>query len=154
MSSSSSSDSKLSSSSALIEGQKNLKNEKESFVEKTDSEVESESEEEVPKKKTPILNPTRELVNQLVLHHKIYTKTQKKIHRIQSELSREEVINRYTKLDLNNAQLRIDELRKKIIDYKTNFQHSHMENVVSRIILVIYIAYLMYGYISRMDLLK
>ena len=86
---------------------------------------ESESDDEpackvvIPRKKKRNSDSTSsELLAQLINQHKEYAKIQKKMYSIQTELAKEEITNRYTKLELNTSEVRVAELRTRISDTK------------------------------------
>lgn len=91
----------------------------------SESESESGSDEEackviIPKKKRSKENTSQELLRELLSQHKEVSKLQKKMYQLQSELDKEEISCRYTKLDLANAQARVIELREKILSINKN----------------------------------
>ena len=116
-------------SSELINFQHSLQNdeeEKKNFVSATvtsdDDDGDSSSDYDdreaikiVPPKK-PKKNSHIEtlLMEQLVSQQRAYLRAQKTIYKLRTEMDTEEVKTRYIKLDLNNAQVRIDELSKYV----------------------------------------
>lgn len=88
----------------------------------SDIEIESDSESEsetvtltIPPKKTKRENHIDFLLmEQLIKQQKAYLKAQKTIYKLQTEIDTEEVKTRYIKLDLNNAQVRIEDLNKYV----------------------------------------
>lgn len=101
--------------------QKELKNnddDKKHFINSNISDIDSdsgsESEIEQPlkivsrKKKSSHIDTM--LMEHLISQQKAFLKAKSKIYKLRNEIDTEEVKTRYIKLDLNNAQVKIDEL--------------------------------------------
>jgi hypothetical protein len=116
------------------------------------NEVSSESESDSESDSCKIIMPKRkkktdtsqEMLHQLLLQHKILSKTQKKMYKLQSEIDSEEVSTRYIKLELNNTQVKLEETKLKVKDCKTILSASQAENWITRIFLVLYMFYRLY----------
>jgi hypothetical protein len=96
--------------------------EKNQFINAGNSDSDSESESETVRlvlpKKTKREHPIDAmLMEQLIKQQKAYLKAQKTIYKLQTEIDTEEVKTRYIKLDLNNAQVRIEELNKYVMKF-------------------------------------
>ncbi len=79
------------------------------------------------------------LMNQLVNQQNAYLKAQKKIFKLQSTIDTEEVKSRYTVLELNNVQVKLDDNRAKFAVANKKLFCSRMENYISRVVLLVYI---------------
>lgn len=97
------------------------------------------------RKRTIIPDTSRELLFQLITQHQVLAKTQKNMYRLQAELDKEEISSRYTKLDLNNATVKISETKEKLVKVRHNLYHARIENWVSRVILFIYVLFQVYS---------
>jgi hypothetical protein len=109
---------------------------------------ESDSEQEsckiiLPKRKKNT-DTSQEMLHQLLLQHKMLSKTQKKMYKLQSEIDSEEVSTRYIKLELNNTQVILEETKLKFKDCKMILEVSRTENWITRIFLVLYMFYRFY----------
>lgn len=93
------------------------------FVNKDNSDSESsDSESETVRlsfpKKTKTTNPIDTMImEQLIKTQKSYLKAQKTIYKLQTEIDTEEVKTRYLKLDLNNAQVHNEELKRYVMRF-------------------------------------
>ena len=85
-----------------------------------------------PKKKN---NVDSILIAQLISQQQAYNKAQKIIYKLKTEIETEEVKTRYIKLDLNNAQVKIEELTEK----NKTMSKVWIENVCFRIIILFYV---------------
>lgn len=99
------------------------------------SESDSESEKEVVFKPTKVQKKSKTnnkidmmLMEQLVEQQKDNLKAQKKIFKLKNEIDKNEVHDRYLKLDLNNANLKVEELNATCSMYQKRFGASIMLN--------------------------
>jgi hypothetical protein len=100
----------------------------------------------VPSKKYRKSSDTsHEILSQLLLRSNELALTQKKLYKTKSALTKEEVICRYVKLDLNNFQLKVEEFKKKLVDCRKHLFFSRVENWINRIIIVMYILWVIYS---------
>lgn len=132
----------------------NDKDLKASFVQAENSETDSESESDacriiLPKKHKKNKNNNNELLYQLIKQHKVLSKTQKKMYEIQSELDKEEVINRYIKLDLNNSQVQCEELKNNLEEREGKLFNSQVENWVHRVVSAMFFLYHLYYFLTE-----
>ena len=127
--------------------QKHLNNDHETRSDYISAEIDSDSDSDfnqdefrvvLPKKKKKKGDVTTELVNQLVQYHSKLTNIHKKYYKLQSELDKEEICNRYTKLDLNNMQIKFDETFEKLILNRKMLRFSRLENWITRGVFALY----------------
>jgi septum formation topological specificity factor MinE len=136
--------------------QKNLNNDvdlKRSFIANDDICNSDEDEEDACK----IIFPTRskrtnndtsqELLFQLLKQTNSLSKTREKMYELQSEIDREEIITRYIKLDLNNAQVSFDEKKDELKLCNNKLKDALIENWVMRASGCAYIILHLYLYI-------
>ena len=69
------------------------------------------------------------------------TKAQKKIYALRAEKETEEIHSRYLKLDLNNAQVKVEELQQSEKNLSREIFRSRVENWFSRALVVLYLMY-------------
>lgn len=118
--------------------------------EESDSDSESDSETEeckivFPKHKQKKNDTSRELLYQLLQQNKQLIKARKKQYKLQSELHKEEVQSRYVKLELNNAHVVAEESKNKLKTTKKKLFRSQVENLIWRIIILIFLLYQLYS---------
>ncbi len=58
-----------------------------------------------------------------------YLKAQKTIYNLKNEIDTEEVRSRYLKLDLNNAQVKIVEMKQKLLKNQKDIHRSMIINI-------------------------
>lgn len=132
--------------SNLSSFQKNLKNNKEIQSDYLSAEFEDDEDDEqdevrvvIPNKKR--VDPSTELLNQLIKQNEALSNAQKKSYKLQSELDKEEIISRYIKLDLNNIQVKLDEMSTKMKIYKKSLFQAKVENWVTRMLILLYMVW-------------
>lgn len=134
--------------------QKNLDDDKEiqeSFIKADvlDNESESESESEykivLPKRSKKHSDTSQNLLHQLIYQNERLSKIQKRMYTIKAELDREEIINRYIKLDLNNSQINLKDMKYDFEVCNKELKYARIENWVSRISMLLYIVYIFFG---------
>jgi hypothetical protein len=105
----------------------------------------SESEKEVKVQKTVTKHRKVSngidmlLMEQYIQQQQQYLKAQKTIYKLKNEIDTEEVRSRYLKLDLNNAQVKIVEMKQKLLKNQNNIHRSTVINIflfVSTMLLV------------------
>jgi len=92
-----------------------IENDLENDLSEEESEILSPKKSKTKTSKTKSSKTTKVdamLMEQLIIQQKAYLKAQRTIYKLRNEIDTEEVKNRYVKLDLNNAQVRIGELTK------------------------------------------
>ena len=108
------------------------------FSENSDTDLSSEDEIQISKSKVkePISN---KLFHRLVEQQETINKIQKLVYKLKAELSTEEIEARYVKLDLNNAQVKIEDLKTKLKDTQDKLYLAKTETYVMRVIAVLYL---------------
>lgn len=105
----------------------------------------SESEKEVKVQKTVTKHRKVSngidmlLMEQYIQQQHQYLKAQKTIYKLKNEIDTEEVRSRYLKLDLNNAQVKIVEMKQKLLKNQSHIHRSFIINIflfVSTMLLV------------------
>jgi len=107
---------------------------KQNFIDGSVSDVSYDSEEDVqescrimvPKQKK-CRDPNTMLLSELIIQQKLYMKSQKKVFKLQNEINVEDVRTRYLKLDLNTAQVTIEEKEEEIKILKSTLSYPHRE---------------------------
>jgi hypothetical protein len=89
------------------------------------------------------------LMEQLILANQNVLKAQKKVYKLTSDLDIEEVKMRYLKLDLNNSDVKINELTNENKIVKQIYNKALIEIWFTRSILVLYFFLYIYAYFSR-----
>lgn len=118
---------------------------KHTFISKEVDSSESDSDSveiimpKIKRKKNSDTN--NELLFQLLHQSQLLSKTQKKMYKLQCEIDKDEISTRYIKLDLNNAQVKIEDLKDRFSVCKKTLSNVKFENTVLRCILVAYISY-------------
>jgi hypothetical protein len=129
---------------------------KSSFV---NAENVSESEEDsdddtckivIPKRKNKNKDTSQELLAQLMNQTQVLAKTQKKLYQLKSEINKEEITTRYIKLDLNNAQVKLDETKVKLKVVKKELLHARTENWSARALIIAYIFFHLYCFVQSL----
>lgn len=104
----------------------------------SDSDSDPENREEIIKV-LPVKKTSHKidaiLVEHLIQQQKAYLKAHKTIYKLRHEIDHEEIKSRYLKLDLNNAQVKIDELS----EYQKKYTQAYSVNVI---FLILFISYL------------
>jgi hypothetical protein len=99
-------------------------------VEESDEDSESEGIRIVAPKKTKKRSQIDTmLMEQLIAQQKAYLKAQKTIYKLRNEIDTEEVKTRYIKLDLNNAQVKVDELTLSQKEYRNKYYTAYTINI-------------------------
>ena len=141
-------------SNTLNDLQNNLNNDdevKSSYINSKLSESESDSSDSesekckviIPRRKKHF-NANQELLTQVFTLQQTVSKLHKKMYKIKGEIDSEEIKSRYTKLDLNNLQIKKESLLKDIKDLKLAYQQSNTENMLFRFFLCVYMLYRLY----------
>ena len=138
--------------------QRNLDNDREAKNLYVDAEVEEDEEESgsesgSDEEQIKIVAPRRKkkstmdtmLLGQSMSQQKELLKAQKLIYKLKAEINNEEVKTRYLKLDLNNAQVRLEE---ELVKNKQLFQ-AKVENAILRVFILLYILWSMYVKITH-----
>ena len=89
------------------------------------------------------------LLCQIINQQNTISKIQKKMYKLQSELDQEEIKSRYTRLELNNTQVDIDEYQDTIKNIKKNLYTSRIENWIVRIMSFMCIVIYIYEFIKH-----
>jgi hypothetical protein len=144
----------MSDQSSILSLQKNIKNSdsiKQNFINAHVSDSEG-SESEMEDKKRPIKTPHTikniSTIDMLIMEQYIdiqrqYLKSQKTIYKLKNEIDTEDVKTRYLKLDLNNAQVEIADLKIALDKSSKSLSKSMMFNAgFIMFFLVIAISYL------------
>lgn len=128
---------------------------KSSYVQ-TENDSDSDSDEDACK----IMLPTRskkkhtdtsqELLFQLIRQNQELSKTQKNLYKLQAEIDKEEVTNRYIKLDLNNTQVSLVEANEKIKTCKKELKSVYIENYMLRGFVILYITFRIYCFLNEL----
>lgn len=84
-------------------------------------------------------DPSTLLLEQLVAQQQAFLKSQRKVYKLKGEIDTNEVRERYLKLDLNNAQVEVEELKEKKKNTEKNMFYARVENWVVRLTLLAYI---------------
>lgn len=110
-------------------------------VEESDSEDSEEEDTEAikivpPKKAKKQSHIDKMLMTQLVAQQKAYLRAQKTIYKLRTEIDTEEVKSRYIKLDLNNAQVKIEELGA--------YQGKYYKSIIVNVIMLVFILYTLF----------
>ena len=123
---------------------------KESFINADNESIsDSSSDEEpckliIPKRKNKKSDTSSELLSQLINQHKDLSLAQKKLFKFKNELNALEITSRYVKLDLNNAQVKIEENNIKFKEYKDTLYKTNIENMFHRILWFVLILFRFY----------
>ena len=123
---------------------------KESFINADNESIsDSSSDEEpckliIPKRKNKKSDTSSELLSQLINQHKDLSLAQKKLFKVKNELNALEITSRYVKLDLNNAQVKIEENNIKFKEYKDTLYKTNIENMFHRILWFVLILFRFY----------
>lgn len=89
--------------------------------------------------KDPISN---KMFQRLLEQQEALAKAQKLVYKLKSDLNTEEIQARYVKLDLNNAQVKIEELETRQKDIERQLYNSRTENYASRGIICVYLLWM------------
>lgn len=90
---------------------------------------------------------SQELLFQLLKQHKKLLKTQKRMYKLQSEFDKEEIKGRYVKLDLNNAQVSVEESKEKLKINSDLLFKSRVENCIWRVSFLLHIVIQIYLFV-------
>jgi hypothetical protein len=118
---------------------------KKAFIisENSDSDLDISSDEETKISKSKCKETiSNKLFHRLVEQQDAISKIQKLVYKLKAELSTEEVQARYVKLDLNNAQVKIEELESKLKDTEDKLYMAKTENYVMRAVAVLYLLWI------------
>ena len=137
--------------------QKNLdknKELKEFFVsaEKDEESEESDSSDSegkemkivLPKRKKKNADTSQELLFQLINQHKTLSMAQKKLYKVKTQLESLEITSRYVKLDLNNAQVKLEEMTDDLKNCRESIVKSNNEKAVFRCIFLAWLIFQVY----------
>jgi len=123
----------------------------------SDSEVESDTENgqecrlslapRRSKGKTPSIDMV--LMEQLMNLNKDYLKSQKKIFKLQSEIDVEDVKTRYVKLDLNNSEVKNEELKESVHNLSRKLLYSQAENWLSRTVFLVFVLWVVVTSVTK-----
>jgi len=112
------------------------------------SDSDSDSEEYTPpivikkkKKKVNKKESSMDLLERLIQQQESFLKVQKKVYKLESELTFEETKSRYIKLDLNNAVVKYEEESEKCKKIKKSLLYARIENWTCRILFLLYIIF-------------
>ena len=123
-------------------------------AEKVDSDSEYDSDNKckiiIPKSKNKNKDTSQELLAQLMNQNQVLSKMQKKFYKLKTEMDREEITSRYIKLDLNNAQVKLDENKEKLNIVKKQLQNSRIENLSFRVMTISYIVFHIYFFFYKL----
>lgn len=111
--------------------------------EESDSDVSESCRIVVPKHRRR-RDPSSMLMEQLVAQQQAYLKSQRKVYKLQGEIDTNEVRERYLKLDLNNAQVKVEELEKEAKEQASTLFYAKAENWGMRAVVLLYIVLYMY----------
>jgi hypothetical protein len=84
-------------------------------------------------------DPNTMLMEQLVAQQKAFLKSQRKVYKLKAEIDTTEVRERYLKLDLNNAQVAVEELKEKAKERDEILFYARAENWGMRMVVLLYI---------------
>jgi glutamate synthase domain-containing protein 1 len=93
-------------------------------------------------------NTSQELLQQVIAQHTELGRVQKKMYSIKAELSKQEISNRYLKLEMGTDKVRITELREKLGIYKKTLFNANVENYVFRVIFILYVMRVIYNMLN------
>lgn len=85
------------------------------------------------------------IMHELVNQQQKMLKLQRKLSKVEREVDREEIQTRYLKLDLNNKEVELSDLRERVVKLLEREQFSRLENLIWRLVLIIYIAWKIIG---------
>ena len=127
---------------------------KSSYISSSALNFDSESESDAYKIVIPKNNrkkntdtTSQELLFQLLKQHKKLLKTQKRMYKLQSEFDKEEIKGRYVKLDLNNAQVSVEESKEKLKINSDLLFKSRVENCIWRVSFLLHIVIQIYLFV-------
>jgi hypothetical protein len=127
---------------------------KSSYISSSALNFDSDSESDaykivIPKnnRKKNIDTTSQELLFQLLKQHKKLLKTQKRMYKLQSEFDKEEIKGRYVKLDLNNAQVSVEESKEKLKINSDLLFKSRVENCIWRVSFLLHIVIQIYLFV-------
>ena len=116
---------------------------------KDNSDTSSESEDDiltpkygnVPVYTTKSIKPIKQstknlLLRELIKQQKLTMKAEKQNMRLQNEIDLEEVKTRYLKLDLNNAQVKLEEEKEKIEEVEGELRGKRSENLLLKVMFI------------------
>lgn len=92
----------------------------------------------------------QQLFVQLMNTQKTLMKYQKKNYKLQSEIDKSEIENRYIKLDLNNAQVKINKYKEDIKDIKAVLKKTKRDKIVMMVIICLFVLYRVWGVIENL----
>lgn len=146
-------------SNEVRELQNKLKNDagtRENFVNSHSENVaSSDSDEETARLLTVLKRPHKKndngaslMLQQLLKKEEEYNKLQKKYYELDKEYNSLDTQNHYIKLDLNNSDLKVEELENKVKNISTDRFYYLCESMFWRFVLVLYLIYLFIGLFS------
>ena len=86
-----------------------------------------------------------EIFAQLIKCQNVLSKTKRKVYKLEADADKEEIISRYIKLDLNNAQVENTELKEKLSQTKLKLTRARVENWVHRVISMMLCVWFLYS---------
>ena len=84
------------------------------------------------------------LMKELLKQQNKYMEAQKNIYELQKEIDVEEVKSRYQALDLNNAQIKVEELTAELENMEHLYKKTRRENWIGRGVSILYLIYLIF----------
>jgi hypothetical protein len=94
-----------------------------------------------------------DLLERLIQQQDAFLKVQKKVYKLESEITIEETKSRYIKLDLNNTFLKYEEENKKCKKLGKFLLYARIEIWTCRILFLLYIIYQVFFFFSFLPLL-
>lgn len=89
------------------------------------------------------------LMDQLVEQQKNNLKAQKKIFQLKNTIDVADVKDRYLKLDLNNAEVRVAELTEKLSDVECQIKFVTVEKNSLKVLILLYLMYIVGSYVYK-----
>lgn len=123
----------------------------------TSSDSSSDSEEDTAKivikkkkrKKNNKKESSMDLLERLIQQQQDFLKVQKKVYKLESEITIEETKSRYIKLDLNNAVVKYEEETEKSKKLEKTLLCARIENWTCRILFLLYIIFQVFYLLYR-----
>lgn len=88
------------------------------------------------------------LMEQLIKQQKSYLNAQKTIYKLKNEIETEEIKMRYLKLDLNNSQVKTEEVISDNKKLKNEIFVSKSENFMHRGLILLYLVYIIVNFFN------
>ena len=93
-------------------------------------------------------DPSSLLMERLVAQQEQYLRSQRKVYKLKGEIDTNEVRERYLKLDLNNAQVKVEELEKEAKERDMTLFYAKAENWGMRFVVLLYILLNIYSFLT------